>query len=88
VEGRSKAEESSEKFSVLHKRKRQISGRTNRGYVVDYRIDCKSLHQPLELFGRKRTEFLGIPGPDEMTAFNTFVQEKVTIAFPQQTLYL
>jgi hypothetical protein len=58
------------------------SGRKDRLDVTDQRIDRKSLHQPPELFGRKVTQFIRIPGPGKVSVFNSLIEEKKTVAFP------
>ena len=46
------------------------------------------MHEPSELFGRKGPYLIGIAGPGEVAAFDAFVQEQKTVAFPEETFDL
>ena len=48
---------------------------------------AESFHQPSELLGAHLFHIGSVPRPPELSIFQTFVQQKKSISFPEQSFY-
>lgn len=75
-----------EKNSVFKRFKQLYHAQTSHGFVGFWLFCFQSLHEPAVLLGRQCPDLILGSRPLETAAFQTFVQQKESVAFPIQRL--